>query len=802
MDSRQRQLDEDALFPEETERLSRAPKGSRGLQREPSQKPSTAQPERRAILAVAALASVGAVFGTATPTGYRASDIIVNALFAAAVTLGASRSRRWAWLWIGGVAALSASSGWAMAPAAAAVVVAFTASALDARQRIWGAAVGALAVQTLVRLPEYEPYGLSTLLVALAVVPVLVSAFRITPRRVRRTIYLATAAVAGVAVVGAVTLGVVVGLTSSDLNRAVSSARSGLEAARDGDDDRAAAQLHDAEREFERADALTSAWWTFPAKLVPVLSQHTLAYESAAHHGFAVTQAGAEVADVVDVDELRFESGRLNVGLVRSAQEPLARNAAALEAASASLHEVSFPWLASPLGDRIDSFSDEVDSTLASASLASDVAEVAPSLLGGDGTRRYFVIFTQPAEARGLGGFMGSWAEITAVDGDLEMTRSGRTEEIRDTPGIEDRTIDGPPDYYTRYRRFEPWKVLQDVTLSPDFPSVAEVMGQVYPQTGGAEVDGVLAVDPYALAALMEFTGPIQIEGLDEPLDSRNAAPFLLRDQYLEYQDDETQRRDFLEEAGSETFEELTQGQIPGPREASRTLDPVVDEDRLVAWSAHPDEQALFEEIGVDGAMPTGEGDFLSLVTQNSGNNKIDVFLERRIRYEAEIDPGSGDVTATATIELTNAIPHLDFPEAVIGNNDQGFPPGTNEVWLNLYTPLRYVSAKVNGETTPLGTEREFDLWVYNQFFRIAPGETLTLELELAGNLGPMDDYRLNFAHQPLVNADEVEVVVSVEPGWRIGSGDGIAADSTGDVAEATWKPERDRTLVAELDRL
>ena len=103
-----------------------------------------------------------------------------------------------------------------------------------------------------------------------------------------------------------------------------------------------------------------------------------------------------------------------------------------------------------------------------------------------------------------------------------------------------------------------------------------------------------------------------------------------------------------------------------------------------------------------------------------------------------------------ATIELTNNIPSLDYPDAVIGNNDQGFPPGTNEVWLNFYTPLRYVSSTVNGERTPLGTEREFNMWVYNQFFQIGPGETLTVEIELAGNLGPMDEYRLNVGHQPL----------------------------------------------------
>ena len=38
--------------------------------------------------------------------------------------------------------------------------------------------------------------------------------------------------------------------------------------------------------------------------------------------------------------------------------------------------------------------------------------------------------FTTPAEARGLGGFMGNYAELTATDGQLGLTDFGRTAEL------------------------------------------------------------------------------------------------------------------------------------------------------------------------------------------------------------------------------------------------------------------------------------------------------------------------------------------------------------------------------------
>ena len=38
-----------------------------------------------------------------------------------------------------------------------------------------------------------------------------------------------------------------------------------------------------------------------------------------------------------------------------------------------------------------------------------------PGLLGADGERTYLIAFLNPSEQRGLGGFIGNYAEITAV---------------------------------------------------------------------------------------------------------------------------------------------------------------------------------------------------------------------------------------------------------------------------------------------------------------------------------------------------------------------------------------------------
>ena len=51
-------------------------------------------------------------------------------------------------------------------------------------------------------------------------------------------------------------------------------------------------------------------------------------------------------------------------------------------------------------------------------------------MLGADGPRTYLLLFTTPSESRGLGGFVGSYAELTADDGQLALGAFGRAQDL------------------------------------------------------------------------------------------------------------------------------------------------------------------------------------------------------------------------------------------------------------------------------------------------------------------------------------------------------------------------------------
>ncbi len=313
------------------------------------------------------------------------------------------------------------------------------------RRRLIGAIIGVLAVPALLRAEPFGFTGASALCVWAAVIPVLVSGYRVASRRSRER--MRTAATAGVlvALVGLIVFAVAAFVAYHDLNSGEQSAQSGLQALRQGHGSTAAVLLSNASGSLDSAHDVLGGWWTLPAHLVPFVSQQLDALSTASQQGHDVAAAGAEVAAKGDYHELRYVQGQIDVAHLRHLDGPLRTITRVLDHAGHQLDEVRSPWLVGPVRGDLDTFRDQVEQTAPQARIAEQAVAVAPAMLGGDGTRHYFVAFTTEAESRGLNGFMGNWAELTATDGRLTLSRSGRTGELDDQPGAAQRVVTAPP---------------------------------------------------------------------------------------------------------------------------------------------------------------------------------------------------------------------------------------------------------------------------------------------------------------------------------------------------------------------
>ena len=351
------------------------------------------------------------------------------------------------------------------------------------------------------------------------------------------------------------------------------------------------------------------------------------------------------------------------------------------------------------------------------------------------------MLFTTPSESRGLGGFIGSYAELTAEDGQLTLSNFGHAQDL-DAAAIQaGARVNGHEAFLRQYGQFgfdEGGAVgdaaFRNLAMSPDFPTVGAIAADLYAQTTGRPVDGVVAMDPFVVSALLRYVGTIDLSTIDLEVNADSLLPYLLLDQYVMADGDTATRVDALAEAASLTFDALVAGALPDPITLSRDLGPLTSERRLLVWSSDSEEQALLERVHVAGAIPDVAGsDGWAVTVSNGGGSKIDHFLQRRASYDASTD-SSGETTATLRVELTNNAPAEGYPRYVIGNL-VGLPSGTSRLYVSFYSPLGLTGATLDGEATGLTVGEEEGWNVYSRFVDIPPGGSVTFEVQLAGTV-------------------------------------------------------------------
>lgn len=720
-----------------------------------------------------------------SPTGALVGDLIWPAALGALVVLAGARARRWSLLVLAAGAAMAAG-GAAGLPAAVALALVVGGLVVDRRSRLVNAVAAGLAVQSVLRLPDLGPRGTSAALAALLVAPVLVSGYRNASQRnrsrVRRGMAVASVAVAAIVLA----LGVAALESRSDLGEGLTAAQEGFDALRVGDVDRGVALLDASAGSLDRAHAGLSSPLAAPARVVPLLGPHVTAGREVAEVGRHLSATAARVAAETDLDQLRVEGAGVDLAAVGALEGPAARARREVTEAEARLAAVQRTWLLAPVDGAVADLGEEVAATGTQLDTLLAGVDAAPWLLGADAVRRYLVLFANPAEARGGGGFVGSYGVLEARAGRLELVHQGRIGELERAPGWEERTLSGPADFLTRYGRYYPTRYLKNITASPDFPTVGSVLAELYPQAvPGERLDGVLYLDPFALAALLEVTGPVTVDGLDEPLDASNAADLLLKQQYTRFPDPEA-RADLLGAAAQATFDALRGTMLDSPADLATSLAPAARKGRFRVWVTDPAAEHFLTRLGITGELPAVDGgDILSVRTANAAANKLDAYLARTIDYAVTVDTGTGQVDGTATVTLENRAP-AGLPDYVAGNADRragaGPPAGTAIVVVSAYSDLALAGATLGGEPLPVEVQEELGHHVYSAKVEVARGESVTIEFALAGTATL--PYHLTVSHQPLVVPDVVRL--SARP--RGGGSVQRLAVAAGD-AVTEWEP-------------
>lgn len=273
------------------------------------------------------------------------------------------------------------------------------------------------------------------------------------------------------------------------------------------------------------------------------------------------------------------------------------------------------------------------------------------------GPRRYLLLAANNAEMRGGSGMFLSAGEITFNNGDMALS------ELRPTGDLNLAPEKAPPiedaDVAARWGFLNPNREWRNLATSPRFPASAQLAARMWPLTGGAPVDGVLALDPVALQALLKATGPVDVAG--QSVNADGVIDLLLHDQYLEvqsaggfYDPAQAARREQLGQIARTVIDKLTAGPFDVGTLAG-SLANAAHGRHVLAWSARPGDQQAWEAAGVDGAVTA---DSLMATLLNRGGNKLDYFMD--VDADLALAPAGQEQKAVLTIKVKNKTPEKE----------------------------------------------------------------------------------------------------------------------------------------------
>lgn len=470
-----------------------------------------------------------------------------------------------------------------------------------------------------------------------------------------------------------------------------------------------------------------------------------------------VMQPSADVAQALSPDRL-LQDGRVDVELLADAAPKLAEISAAATHLGDQAAAISEPTYFSALQDartQLQSQTTDITGLLENTDLA---ARLAPSMMGADGPRTYFMAFQTNAEARGTGGLLGGFGVLRFDNGKPSVDTLGPNTELdkRFTP------IDLGPEYDKQYGFTNPYTDYRNSNLSPHFPFAAQIWKSMWEQQSGMNVDGVIAIDPIALSYILGAVGPVRMPDGEE-ITKENVVELTESTVYKRFPTDQPARKAYLQDIASAVVKKMT-GQVQSPRQLLDALGQAVSEGRIAVWSSSPADQELLEQTPLAHTVPTDNAPYAEVIVNNLGGNKLDYYLKRSIEYAA--DGCDGETRkSTVTVKLTNTAPASGLPDYVAGSGgvrpDYPLPvsAGTNKASVALIATnnAELTSAVVNGEKAVVfpGTDRGHP--VYEVQLDIEPGQTLEVKFLLEE---PTTPGAPRVPVQPLV--DNVTPVTSV----------------------------------------
>jgi hypothetical protein len=294
---------------------------------------------------------------------------------------------------------------------------------------------------------------------------------------------------------------------------------------------------------------------------------------------------------------------------------------------------------------------DAIGAGLASLEELDRLVPVLHEVLGGNGPRVYLVEQVNPAELRAGGGFIGTYTLLQADRGSLKAARRGNSYDLADP-----RPLPNEPGFIPQpgpYREIIPnisWSFV-DSNEFPDFPANA-LAAETFVSPRVGKIDGVISIDYYAVAKMLELTGPLQVPGYALTVDSGNFIAQIIERDIA----GDAQHKAILSALAEPMMTHLAT--LPPDLWPSlmTALNGLVIQRHMQAYFNKPSVEDEIDRVGWSGRLnPRNLGDSLMEVESNYGAGKTNYFLRRH--YTLVLSRNGAVLHHRLNIDFTNDRP-------------------------------------------------------------------------------------------------------------------------------------------------
>jgi Protein of unknown function (DUF4012) len=361
-----------------------------------------------------------------------------------------------------------------------------------------------------------------------------------------------------------------------------------------------------------------------------------------------------------------------------------------------------------------------------------------PRFLGEEGRRTYFFGAQNPAELRGTGGLIGAYSLLRIDDGRFTFSRFDPIQSLAPPPLA---AISSPNEDYAAYEQFRRHgQFWTGINVMPDFPSVAQAILASYEASTDVRLDGVIVADPFALAALLEAAGSVEVPGYGIDVDADTVVPFTTNEAYSVFEDTERRKR-ILGDVARAAFERFVEQPSTDTGDLRTLIDSASDRHILVYAADHAMQEGL-AATPIGGALrpPLADDDLVSVVVNSGAGSKVDFYQQREVAYAIELHD-DGSARAELDLTLANHAPTSGQPPYVIGPFPQvGFGPilrridaGESVALSTVYCGTDCIpvedEAELDGTPTDVQTGVDLGVRYLRHYYAIPSGKERKLDL-------------------------------------------------------------------------